>query len=481
MTHTSPNEQSELPHSTEQAVGAHATEMHVKLVDIAMINRGRKKYERINELAHSLKEEGQLQNLVVRQPREDEIAAGITQPWVLVAGGRRYTAMLLLEWETARCVEAKNLEPWRARALELQENLQREDMTWQEQVDMRREIHDLYKGQNPEWRQEDTARILRESVTTVSRDLKLAKAMQKDPSLKKATSKKTAVRQAAIKETLRAREVASKSVDLSPLRERLQTADARDFLRGQSTGSVDLLFTDLPWGIDYHSRPGGGGVSEYDDSRDTTSALIRDIVPDMLRVTKPTGWIVVVMNWELHFELKTMLELCCVEHFDYTFLDFKEDVWRCNHGTKESPCRRLKCEDIPWIWYRPNSRNNPQRPELHAQNQYELILVLNRGEGKILLQGQERVGNVLMYDADYSNRIHAMQKPDALCEDIIRRLTAPGEKVVDPCFGSGAVLRAACKTGRKFEGCDLNPDMLDLAIAYVGEVFGGTTKKEPAA
>jgi DNA modification methylase len=66
-----------------------------------------------------------------------------------------------------------------------------------------------------------------------------------------------------------------------------------------------------------------------------------------------------------------------------------------------------------------------------------------------------------------------MQKPLALCEEIVTRLSLRAELVVDPFFGSGALLKAATRLGRRIAGCEKNPNLAELAIANVSEEYGG--------
>lgn len=457
--------------------------MLVNLDDILVIDRGRKKYKNVDELAKSLIEHGQIQEIVVRPLREDEKALGHAQPWALVAGGRRYAAAIRAGWTELRAHKLGELPHWRQRALELEENVQREGMEFAEECEMKLQIHELYakdaESRGEKWELKDTKHITGDSNATIGRDIKLAKAIRADPGLKLATSKKAALQQVELKELHIARTRHDTALDLSGLRERLYNGDARDFLRSRPTHSVDLSFTDLPWGISYYARYEGSesapGTSEYDDSGEVTKDLITDVVPQLIRVTKPTGWLAIVMNWENHFFLKDAIESCCAEHFEYRAV--KDDgtiaeICRASWGkTDQSPCRWLSCEKIPWIWYRPNSRNNPRFPMRNAQNQYELILVCNMGDGKIYTG--TKTPNVKVADAVYGDRHHAMQKPEKLCDEIITDLTLPGMVVLDCTMGSGAHLYSAAKLGRKFYGCELNPNEFELALAHISKVYKG--------
>jgi len=52
--------------------------------------------------------------------------------------------------------------------------------------------------------------------------------------------------------------------------------------------------------------------------------------------------------------------------------------------------------------------------------------------------------------------LHVYQHPQSEAEYLIHRLTAPGQLIVDPFAGSGTVLAAAKKLGRRYLGCEID-------------------------
>lgn len=55
-------------------------------------------------------------------------------------------------------------------------------------------------------------------------------------------------------------------------------------------------------------------------------------------------------------------------------------------------------------------------------------------------------------------QVHEFQKPLSLMERLVRMYTNPGDKVLDPFFGSGSTLKAAEKLGRHAIGCELDTE-----------------------
>jgi SAM-dependent methyltransferase len=369
------------------------------------------------------------------------------------------------------------LTPLAHSIVELEENLARKNMDWSEEVFLKERIHHLRLAEAEQkgdtWSQKETAREIGETPANLSRDLQMAAALRANPELKNAPTKAAAVRQVAFQTAVQdklANIQKQSGSTLESVGARLVTADMRDFARSLPENSVDLCFTDFPFGIDY--KFDSHDANKYEDSQETLSDLHTDIIPQILRVTKPDGWLALMMGSTNFMLLKDLIETCCATHYEYftvKWIQMENGQWvRTVSGkcpvSDGRPCGALKVEDPEWLWFRPNSRNPSMWPELHAQNQYEKFAVVNMGMGVMIKKGPP---NVLMYDAVYSDRIHEMQRPHELCKEVISRLTLAGQRVLDLCFGSGSALAAAADLERDFIGCDINPKNRGPAIAFV--------------
>jgi DNA modification methylase len=264
------------------------------------------------------------------------------------------------------------------------------------------------------------------------------------------------------------REKVALSVKGSDIAKKLLTMDGRDLIRTRPDQSVDLIFSDLPYGINYFigAKSGENMKGQYDDSAESAKDFIADVVPHMVRVVKPTGWIVLFMCYEWHMWLQESLLNACTVHAGY-----REKISDnfCN-ALKSSTlaCHFLRPELPPWIWTRRGKGNHGHYPELHASNRYEMLVVVNGGKAHLT---KKPVENVLDFAPFSDERLHAMQKPHDLCCEIIDRTTVPGELVLDICMGSGAHLAAAASKGRDFLGCDKNPDNLGAALGLVSQYY----------
>ena len=65
------------------------------------------------------------------------------------------------------------------------------------------------------------------------------------------------------------------------------------------------------------------------------------------------------------------------------------------------------------------------------------------------------------------NRIHTTQKPGPLCDELVALFSNPGECILDPFAGSGAILAAAARAGRTPYGIEIDPVYAKHAAEWV--------------
>ena len=79
-------------------------------------------------------------------------------------------------------------------------------------------------------------------------------------------------------------------------------------------------------------------------------------------------------------------------------------------------------------------------------------------------------------DGRIGDRWHEWQKPIELIERLILNSSRPGDFVFDPFAGTGTTLLAASKLGRKAIGCDIDADIIRIAVER-GCIEGGDVKR----
>jgi len=92
---------------------------------------------------------------------------------ILVAGERRLTACRALQWEEIPVQFAHELTPIQASIIELEENIKRRDLPWQDLVVAVAKLHTLHTEEDDKWTQGSTAEALSLTGGTVSLYLKV--------------------------------------------------------------------------------------------------------------------------------------------------------------------------------------------------------------------------------------------------------------------------------------------------------------------
>jgi len=189
-----------------------------------------------------------------------------------------------------------------------------------------------------------------------------------------------------------------------------------------------VVITDPPYGVTYQSnRTVGRGTKPItNDGTRLSLALYRQVIP--LLGARHVMW--------------------------FTRWDAWPDVW-ATLG-QSYPIRGLL------VW----DKGTPGMGDLsHWGPSYELIA--SAGSGAI---SGGRDGSVLRHNTVPSaKRNHPTEKPVALIQYLIEKLTTADDVVVDPFAGSGTTAVAAALAGRRFWGCEIDPAYVAIAQRRVAE------------
>lgn len=378
--------------------------------------------ESLKELAESIKRIGLIQPLVVELRADGAVD--------LIAGERRLRAMRMIlsqpngadvafADEAPRgkipCLERRQLPPDLRYEIELEENLQREDLTWQEKATAIAKLHDFRKEHAAEPQTlVKTAEAVRTSPATVSSALLVAKHLA-NPEVAKAATLKEAekvIRKQA--ETAHRAELAKK-FDLTKTPHTLIRGDAVDELRKLEANSIDHICTDGPYGIGAQSFGDQAGTGHaYDDSKEYVWGKLMPVVTEeWYRVCKPSSAVFAFCAFE-RFELFS--ELMGLAGFY---------VW-----------------PRPLIWNKMGNGMLPV-PEVGPRYSYECILFAYREQFRVV---KGAMPDVLTYPP-VKQLVHGAEKPAALLADLLSRSALPGQKILDSFAGSGSIF-LACNTNR---------------------------------
>ena len=144
----------------------------VKIADLKISkNRQRAEVKDLDRLADSINEFGILEPIIIDSDGN------------LIAGFRRTSAAMLLGWDTVPAIRKDDLSELDKKRIELEENIQRQQLTWAEEAKAIAEIDTLRMEIDPTWSKGQTAEVVGKSQRSVYNAIELAKAMETNPDL----------------------------------------------------------------------------------------------------------------------------------------------------------------------------------------------------------------------------------------------------------------------------------------------------------
>lgn len=223
------------------------------------------------------------------------------------------------------------------------------------------------------------------------------------------------------------------------------------------SGSVDLILTDLPYGVLNKSRK----HAQECDSPICLSCLWKEYE----RILKPNG--VCLLFASGIFTAQLMLS--------------NPKMWRYNLvWDKVNPTGFLNAKKMPMrshedicVFYRQKGTYNPQMSlgePLHSQGKTKGERTCNT-YGSFRESGDQRKGCVWKYPKSVlsfkklhpSQTLHPSEKSGELLEYLIQTYSNEGDTVLDSCMGSGSTGVACANTGRTFWGIEKDERYFKLA------------------
>jgi adenine-specific DNA-methyltransferase len=431
----------------------------IPLAEIIVNERFRQDLGSIEKLAENLSKRGTFHPLV------------ITSDFRLLAGGRRYAAAKSLGWTEIDCHVIDEVDNITEREIELEENTQRKDLTWQEDIRLKKAIHELRTEQygsaglggrvagstlgiplTPEqkgWSLRDTAAefgYAENNTSHIRRALMMATVLEVMPSLEKEKSLDNALRKARRLEEDIVRELylRKRNAEAKSLENNIIQGDATSLILSLDTASVDCIITDPPYGDD--NLPFGQPhrtEKEFDDSPEAALALLRSIGPELRRVLKPSGHLYAFFGPKLYQQ--------------------SIDLWKA---------AGFEVRGVVCIWHKIGGDTGTVNWDKDYAPTWEPFLFAHNGERRLAHKRE----NVFDYKPDSGDqRFHPNQKPVPLICELIAQSTDPGDVILDPFGGSGSVAVAATQTHRKFLTFELNERFVSVIKQRVIEA----AEKEP--
>lgn len=417
-------------------------------------DRFREDLGNIEELAASIREKGLIQPI------------SVNTDFVLLAGGRRYTACKALGLDKVPVVIREGNDEVDAREVELMENIHRKEMGWQEKAKLIARIHTLYRERDPNWMGKKTAQLIDQSEMNVSRALKLAAGIEVFPDLANCKTAddahkviKKAEEEALIAELARrqksmldkvpevAVDATGKPTDkgIDQLVRNTVKAGERDYhigdvfqgLKGQKRDTFSFIECDPPYGVDLDiltQREGeapNARDADYNEIREQDyPGFIAKLATELYRIAKPNSWMIFWFAFKWSGEIKGELQMA---------------GWTL--------------DEVPAIWSKPIGRT--PRPDLLLARCYEPFYICRKGQPTLVKQGRS---NLIDFSPDLGpdgttikDKYHPAQRPVRLMRNIMELfLDKQVHKVLIPFAGSGATFRACYQLGYLPTGFDNN-------------------------
>lgn len=411
--------------------------------------RGRKTFTRIEEMATSLKKHGFINPLLCRPIPE---RPGFYE---LIAGERRYRGAVHALLPNVDIRFEDGLSPAELKIIELEENTCRADLTWDEQAELHRQINEILSSRDASWTQAKTAHFLNLSEGTVSLQINMAEKLRKDPALREKV-KHMPIR--AAHQVIQRAEEAAQLTDLTnrgiiQVTTDLMLGSCVDGIKSLADGSVDLLLTDPPYGLEKlealresggSAMPGHQTMSEHhNQSIDEVLPLLRKLAPELHRVLRPGAHAYVFCGYQYVGDFIRALAP----------LEFQPPLLHWDRGRGSTPGYGYN--------YLPRTEaiimfHNPPRSRRLKENQW----------------------NILEHpDVPKALRRYPTQKPNTLLSQLIEQSTHKGELVLDCFAGSASTLDSARKLGRRSLGFEINPESWQRAQLFLS---GQTNEPEPS-
>ena len=445
--------------------------------------------DHIEQLAESIKNLGPIMPILIDENNN------------LIDGGCRYSAYELLGELEVPVVRRDKITPDDLRMLEVEANLRRKEMKWQEvaigiYMVHKRKTEDTAKRNKAnkardQWGTRATGSLMRVSHAHVADCLIVAEYLYRgDKEILDAPSMETAQKillsrkenaAVAAKAALSASSfavtpapratrasgiisltlgpdspatpttpsptqspattLASHHVDLSTS---LFNVDCRDFMLNHMTPeSVDLIVTDIPYGIDMALMEDLGGLS--DDIKDAHEVednieQMSDFLRGAYRVLKPNTYLCFFYALQHHEKLRN---------------------WGIEAG--------FSVQDWPLLWLKPHSSKN-QAPHCNWTKSYEPCFIMRKGKPTIKPMTKSHLEVDGLPDKKLQSNPFA--KPlEWLNAMIFDPIAYPGMTVLDPYAGEGSILRAAIVRGCRIIACEKSPSRFPRLVDRIKTVY----------
>ena len=398
------------------------------------------------------------------------IPADVEGKYTLVAGERRTVACKKAEVKV--CAIVTTLDEVEHRIYEITENLERKDFDWREKVSATTDLMDMLKAKYKKMPLRMAAKKTGLSTGAISTDLGLSEALKVDPEMfvrcKTRESALKVLQKYKLDETYAELALRKKKTNYgSKAQNYLFNGSCLELIDSLPDGSISALITDPPYGIDLKNVKkvlSDSKVADYnatyDDNIEEYFIMIKTLINKLDRVMAKDACFVFFCDhkykeWEQQEQLgKTTI---IKRHYTSNF------AWLASMFISLG----FNVDPIPGIWHRTGTPGQTSVPSKNMARSYEAFLYGTRGDYSLVKKGQI---NILAFPGVSTlERVHVVEKPLPLMEEIVSRFCLPGQTILDPFAGSATTIIAGIKGGCKALGFELDRVNYDRALLRIAD------------
>jgi ParB family chromosome partitioning protein len=402
----------------------HFTSFPIDSIIIDRETRQRRELTGIDELAWSIQSLGLINPIVIERSGK------------LRAGERRLTAVKSLGWTHINVQYVDELNEAELQLLELEENVRRIELSWQDQCQAITNYHKLRKAQNVDWTIAKTASALHLSESEVRTKMGVAIEIDRDERVAAApkysvargiVERNTARRKASEKEILIKEETGVSPTRAAPL----LNESFIDWSASYSGPKFNFIHCDFPYGVkaDNHNQGAAASFGGYTDTPETYYALLDALRDSMSNVVAESAHL---MFW------------FSMDYYEYTRNRLNEMGWKVNN--------------FPLIWYKSDGSSILPDPKRGPRRAYETCFMASRSDRFIIRATSNHVS------FPNTKTIHMSEKPVGMLKKFMEMFVDEYTTILDPTCGSGNALKAAESLGAtRSLGLEINTEFFNLA------------------
>lgn len=332
---------------------------------------------------------------------------------VLVAGFRRLSRCRELGWTNIPFQYFDELDPNTRKYIEFEENVRRQDLTWQEEHEVLVSFHELQKAEDPTWTGKKLSEAANIDPHEVSTHL-LVEKFKNDERVSSADSFNKAVREA---KRLAERAKADAWTDVHNRKSQSCTsgpiqADFHQWAPTYEGPKFNLIHCDFPYGI--NSQSSTANPSGYDDRPRVYWDLIETLRTHIDRFCAPSAHMIFWCSANIKIAYDTYLSLTQLSDFQF--------------------------DEVPLIWVKNDGKGIAPDPQRRFRRVYEIAYFGWRGNRR----------HTFLHDnvvCTQSSGEHPHTKPENALRHFFSGLVDGSTRLLDPTCGSGSALCAAISCG----------------------------------